>query len=124
MKIERYGDDIAGCFALERTLFEEGWEPPFPGEVTGLISAGAFVAFGHAPSDAHQTGGVPPPYEGMLPVRNLSGAEERDWWTLNRQGTILQGERSGATLRLGDPLSVVVKRVDAPRGRVDLARAP
>ncbi len=124
MKIERSGDDIAGCFALERALFEEGWDSPFPGEVTGLISAGAFIAFGHPPNAHDRVGGVPPPYEGMLPVRNLSGAQERDWWTLNPQGTILQGERSGATLRLGDPLSVVVKRVDAPRGRVDLARAP
>jgi len=121
MKIERSGDDIASCFALERALFERGWELPFPGEVTGLISAGAFIAFGPDPGGE---GGVPPPYEGMLPVRSLSAGEERDWWTLNTQGTILQGERSGATLRLGEPLSVVVKRVDAPRGRVDLARAP
>jgi ribonuclease R len=120
MKIERSGDDIAGCFALERALFERGWELPFPGEVTGLISAGAFVAFGPV---SGEPGGVPPAYEGMLPVRHLS-VGERDWWTLNQQGTVLQGERSGATLRLGEPLSVLVKRVDAPRGRVDLARAP
>jgi ribonuclease R len=45
---------------------------------------------------------------------------ERDWWEINEEGTILRGERSGATLRLGDQLSVRVSRVDTPRGRVDL----
>jgi ribonuclease R len=129
MKIERTGDDIASCFALERVLFERGWELPFDGEITGLISAGAFVAFGLAPrgedgGDAAWEGGLAGlSFEGLLPVRSLSVGEERDWWTLNSQGTVLQGERSGATLRLGGPLSVLVKRVDAPRGRVDLARA-
>ena len=44
----------------------------------------------------------------------------RDWWELNEQGTILRGERSGATLRLGDPIEVRVARVDTVRGRVDL----
>ncbi len=44
----------------------------------------------------------------------------REWWELNEQGTILRGERSGWTLRLGDPLEVRVGRVDPRRGRVDL----
>jgi ribonuclease R len=46
MGIERDGDDIARCYALEQALYEGGWEQTFVGEVTGLISAGAFVAFG------------------------------------------------------------------------------
>jgi ribonuclease R len=116
MTIERDGDDIARCFALERVLLEGGYEQAFAGEVVGLISAGAFIAFG-PPS-----GGGVPPYEGMLPVRRMS-IGERDWWELGPQGTILHGERSGETLRLGDPISVVVQRVDAPQGRVDLSRA-
>ena len=33
------------------------------------------------------------------------------------------GERTGKTVRLGDPLSVSVRRVEAPRGRVDLVPA-
>jgi ribonuclease R len=73
------------------------------GEVTGVIGAGAFVAFG----DGH---------EGLLPVRRLRG----DWWELNEPGTILLGTRTGATIRLGDPVRVRVRSVDAPRGRVDL----
>jgi hypothetical protein len=47
----------------------------------------------------------------------------REWWELNEQGTILRGERTGATLRLGDPIDVRVARVEAVRGRVDLIPA-
>jgi ribonuclease R len=43
-----------------------------------------------------------------------------DWWELNEEGTILEGTRSGGTLRLGDPVRVAVRSIDAPRGRVDL----
>ena len=46
MTIERDADDLARCYALEQALYEGGWEQTFAGEVTGLISAGAFVAFG------------------------------------------------------------------------------
>jgi ribonuclease R len=48
----------------------------------------------------------------------------REWWELNEQGTVLRGERSGMTLRLGDPVAVRVGRVDLRRGRVDLELAP
>ena len=51
-----------------------------------------------------------------MPVRRLGG----DWWELNEQGTILVGTRTGAVLRLGDALTVAVRSIDAPRGRVDL----
>jgi ribonuclease R len=57
----------------------------------------------------------------MLPVRMLSAGDQRDWWELNEESTMLRAERSGATLRLGDPIDVRVVRVDAPAGRVDLA---
>src|SRR5207244_8732777 len=33
MEIERDADDVARCFALERELFESGWERDFDGEV-------------------------------------------------------------------------------------------
>ncbi len=109
MKIERDADDVARCFALERVLYEDGWEQTFAGEVVGLIAAGAFIAFEG--------------YEGMLPVRHMAGPEGREWWQLNEQSTILYGDRSGATLRLGDPIEVRVGRVDVARGRVDLMPA-
>jgi ribonuclease R len=66
--------------------------------------------------------GVRPP-GGARGERARRDRVRRDWWELGEEGTILRGERSGATLRLGDPIAVRVERVDAPRGRVDLAPA-
>jgi ribonuclease R len=157
MTIERDADDVARCFALERVLYEGGSEQTFTGEVTGLINAGAFIAFGgaregqgseHGRDTTKQRGGSGrerdagegsrgrdagddqqpqiPPYEGMLPVRRMRAAEHtagREWWELNELSTILFGERSGATLRLGDRIDVRVDRVDTARGRVDLSPA-
>lgn len=116
--IERDADDVAACFHLERLLYERGFEQPFDGEVTGLLPGGAFVAFGE--------GSV---YEGMIPVRLMPPAGDgpragKDWWQLNEHRTVLHGRRSGATLRLGDPIAVRVTRVNATRGRVDLEAAP
>jgi ribonuclease R len=106
MKIERDSDAVARAFLLERELFEGvegGFDRTWDGEVTGVIGAGAFVSFGEG-------------HEGLLPVRRLRG----DWWELNEPGTILFGTNTGATIRLGDPVRVRVRSVDAPRGRVDL----
>jgi ribonuclease R len=107
MVIERDADDVARCFLLERELFESGWDHPFEGEVVGLHSSGAFVAFGPGGSSW---------FEGMLPVRRMRG----DWWELGEEETMLIGSRTGRTLRLGDPVTVRVARIDSPRGRVDL----
>ena len=102
--IERSADDVARCFLLESELFERGWSTEWPGEVIGLIGAGLFVGFG----DGH---------EGLLPVRRLRG----DWWELDELGVRLVGAESGKAVRLGDPVTVQVERVDAPRGRADLS---
>ena len=104
-QIERAADDVCLAFLLERRLAEaDPSDPPtFEGEVVGLIEKGAFVRFGE------------PGFEGFLGVRRM-----RDWWTLNEVGTALVAE-GGRALRLGDPIQVLVDRVDAPRGRVDLA---
>jgi ribonuclease R len=102
--IERSADDVARSFLLESELFRRGWETEWPGEVIGVIGAGAFVAFG----DGH---------EGLLPVRRLRG----DWWDLDPLEVMLIGAQSGKTIRLGDPVVVQVERVDAPRGRADLS---
>jgi len=135
MTIERDADDVARCFHLEAALLRDGWEQAFAGEVVGVIGAGAFVAFG--PSDERGAAPVSPAqlredgasetmalYEGLLPARALSGPSgEREWWELRDEDTALRGERSGATLRLGDHILVQVARVDATRGRVDLLAA-
>jgi ribonuclease R len=106
MAIERGADDIARCSLLQRQAGDP--DETFEGEVVGLVGAGAFVAFGPRGE-----------FEGMLPVRRLRG----DWWELGEEGTILVGTRSGAVIRLGDPVSVRVGAIDAPRGRVDLLPA-
>ena len=108
MQVERAADDVCLAFLLERRLADaDPAEPPtFEGEVIGLIEKGAFVRFG-------QEG-----FEGLLPARRL-----HDWWSLNELGTALVAEASGRELRLGDAIDVVVDRVEAPRGRVDLAPA-
>jgi ribonuclease R len=107
MVIERDADDVARCFLLERELFDSGSDDPFEGEVVGLHRFGAFVAFGPGGSSW---------FEGMLPVRRMRG----DWWELNEEGTMLVGSRTGRALRLGDPMTVRVGRIDSLRGRVDL----
>jgi ribonuclease R len=108
MQIERAADDVCLAFLLERVLSEaDPVEPPaFEGVVVGLIEKGAFVRFGEEG------------FEGLLPSRRLRG-----WWTLNELGTALEEEGSGRRLRFGDPVGVVVDRVDTARGRVDLSPA-
>ena len=133
--LEHRGDDVASCFRLEQVLIEQGHDHVFAGEVTGVIGAGAFVLFGEdtlgrvpvaasggaeaRSGDGRDWRGV---FEGMLPVR-LLGGDQREWWSLGEESTILRAERSGAAIRLGDPIAVRVVRVDAGAGRVDLAPA-
>jgi ribonuclease R len=107
-KIERDADDVCAAYLLERELGERGLDAEFEGEVSGVIRAGAFVAF------AGELGDV---YEGMLPARTLPGGR----YELDRAEVSLIGRGDGATaLRLGDPVRVRVTGVDGERGRVDL----
>jgi ribonuclease R len=107
-RIEREADDVCAAFLLERELEERGRDAEFEGEVSGVIRGGAFAAFGGELGDV---------YEGFVPARRLRGANPVE---LNETETALVGRRSGAMLRLGDPIAVRVTGVDAPRGRVDL----
>jgi ribonuclease R len=102
MQVERDADDLCLAFLLDQRRGDHSFE----GEVVGLIPKGAFVRFGDEG------------FEGFLPVRRMAG-----WWDLNELGTALIAEDSARVMRLGDPVEVVVDRVDAPRGRVDLAPA-
>ena len=79
--IERDADDVARCFLLERLLRREGDGRVFEGEVVGLISAGAFVAFSPEPQPAREL-----PFEGMLPVRILAAAAARRSPAANGRG--------------------------------------
>jgi hypothetical protein len=87
MTIERDADDVARCFALERALYEGGFEQVFAAEVVGLIPAGAFLAFGPPAAGAgyHAEGALQAlqdarglhVYEGMLPVRRLTATSAK-----------------------------------------------
>jgi ribonuclease R len=107
-RLERNADAICAAFLLERELFERGPETRFEGEVSGVIPAGAFVRFGGTHADI---------YEGFLPARVIGGRER---YELDQTETMLRGSRGGPAVRLGDPLSVTVEKVEAPRWRVDL----
>ena len=106
-RIERDADDVCAAYLLERELAERGAEVEFEGEVSGTVRAGAFVAFGGELGDV---------YEGFVPARTLGG--ER--FELDETETALVGRETGTALRLGDPISVRVSGIEAPRGRVDL----
>ncbi len=107
-KVERGADDLCAAHLLERELGQRGLDAVFEGEVSGVIRAGAFVAFGGELGDV---------YEGMLPARRLPG--ER--YELDRAEVALKGRGDGGrTIRLGDRLAVRVTGVDLARGRSDL----
>jgi ribonuclease R len=99
--LERRGDDICAAFLLERVLYEEGWDAAFPGEVVGLIEAGAFIRFGAV-------------FEGFLPGRAWAGEQ----MALDPLGVALVAARSGRRLRLGDAVEVAVRSIDRVSGRV------
>ena len=108
--VERDADRVCASYLLGRELYEGGWRRTFEGEVSGVIGAGAFVRFGGELGDV---------YEGLAPVRLMRG----EYYELNETETALVARKSGREIRFGDPLSVRVDRVEAPRGRVDLVLA-
>jgi ribonuclease R len=107
-RTERDADSVCAAFLLQRELFERGPDTRFEGEVSGVVGAGCFVRFGGALADV---------YEGFLPARRIGGRER---YELDKSETMLVGLRGGAAIRMGDPATVTVDRVEAPRGRVDL----
>jgi ribonuclease R len=107
MRLERDADKVCASFLLQRELYEGDPRRVFDGEVSGVISPGAFISFGGELGDV---------YEGFLPARRIRG--ER--FDLDQTETALVGGSSGSRLRLGDPIKVRVDGVEAPRGRVDL----
>jgi ribonuclease R len=111
MRIERGADDVCAAHLLERELRERGAEAEFDGELSGTIRSGVFVRFGGDLGDV---------YEGFLPARLVGGRER---FELNETETALVGADSGRALRLGDPVTVTVGRIEAERGRVDLEPA-
>jgi ribonuclease R len=109
-QIERHADDVCAAYLLEREVGERGLDAVFEGEISGVIRSACFVSFGGKLGDV---------YEGMLPARRLPG----EYYALDKAEVALVGRNSGASVRLGDPISVRVAGVDPPRGRAELAPA-
>ncbi len=107
-RLERDADDVCAAFLLRRELFERSWQAEFEGEVSGVVGAGAFVRFAGELADV---------YEGFLPAREWGG---REYFQLDQSETALVGRRSGNRLRIGDPVTVRVNKIETARGRVDL----
>jgi ribonuclease R len=105
-QIEYLADEICLAWLLEAQLFERGWEEPFAGEIVGAIGSGIFIRFGDV-------------FEGFLPARHLPG----DYFELTPLGTGLVGRRGGGRFRLGDPIDVLVERIERHEGRVELRAA-
>src|SRR5205085_6546870 len=105
-QVEYLADELCLAWLLESALFERGWDDPFAGEITGAIGSGLFVRFGEV-------------FEGYLLARRLGG----DYFELNELGTALVGRRGGGSFRLGDPIEVLVEKIDKPEGKVELSHA-
>jgi ribonuclease R len=110
MRIERDADDVCAAFLLQRELYERGTRTVFEGEVSGVISAGAFIQFHGQHSDV---------YEGFFPARRMPG--ER--FEINDVESALIGMRTGRRVGIGDAIEIKVESVEPPRGRVDLNAA-
>ena len=105
-KVEYLADELCLAWLLEDELFEAGWDAEWQGEIVGMIGAGLFVRFGDV-------------FEGFLPARRLPG----DYFELNDRGTALTGRRGRGAYRLGDPISVLVERIEKAEGKVELSPA-
>ncbi len=105
-QVEYLADELCLAWLLEATLYERGWDDPFEGEIVGMITSGLFIRFGDV-------------FEGYLPARRLAG----DYFELNELGTAMAGRRGGRTYRLGDPIEVLVEKIEKAEGKVELSQA-
>jgi ribonuclease R len=105
-QVEHLADDLCLAWLLEATLYERGWDDPFEGEIVGMIASGLFIRFGDV-------------FEGYLPARRLAG----DYFELNELSTAMAGRRGGGTYRLGDPIKVLVEKIEKAEGKVELSQA-
>jgi ribonuclease R len=94
-RLEHKGDDIAACFLLDEVLLDGGYDQVFAGEITGMIGAGVFVAFGDAP----RARGGHAAERTVEVAANGQGEESRCVWTRRRDESILLRPDSAAQPR-------------------------
>ncbi len=108
-RTERSADDICRAFLLSDRMRDEAGAV-YDAEVVGLTHSGLFVAFG--------PGLI---YEGFVRARDVREATGGGgFWAMNDVATALVDEDTGRRVAIGDPLAVMVERVEPARGRVDL----
>jgi ribonuclease R len=105
-QVEYLADELCLGWLLDATLYERGWDDPFEGEIVGMIASGLFIRFGDV-------------FEGYLPARRLAG----DYFELNDLGTAMAGRRGRRTYSLGDPIEVLVEKIEKAEGKVELSEA-
>ncbi len=76
----------------------------FDGFISGIIGAGFFVGL----SDW--------PVEGFVPIRLL----EDDYYVFDEELHMWRGQRSGRTYAIGDPVTVLIERIDVIAKQMDL----
>ena len=104
---ERRADDaereLRQVKLLELLEKEVGGE--FPGVITGITNFGVFVQLDKYLID------------GLIRYENLMD----DWWDVDDKAGVVRGQRTGATIGIGDTCKVIVARVDPARRELDLA---
>lgn len=98
-KIEWDAEKIVAYEFMKRHLGEV-----FDGFVAGTIGKGFFVELADYPA------------EGFVPIRTL----DDDYYDLDEKSIAWVGRRSGRTFTVGDPVKVLIERVDPLMGEMDL----
>jgi ribonuclease R len=75
----------------------------FSGRITGVMPFGLFIELDEIF------------VQGLVPVASIGG----DFWTFAEREHRLRGESSGREFRLGDPVAIVVERVDEDRRQIE-----
>lgn len=87
------------------TLLENHIGDEFAGVITGITNFGLFVQI-----QAYLV-------DGLIRYEDLMD----DWWDVDERSGLVRGQRTGTTIRIGDPVRVRVVRIDLPRRELDLA---
>ncbi|MDY7108778.1 MAG: S1 RNA-binding domain-containing protein, partial [Planctomycetota bacterium] len=96
-------------FLVMQFLKENHLGDEFPGVVTGVVSAGVFVSIERFL------------VEGMVKMSDVSAPDGRpDRWKVDEATGRLQGHRSGASLGIGDIVTVQIINVDLASRHLDL----
>lgn len=98
-KIEWDAQEIVGMEFMKRHLGEV-----FDGFVSGTVTKGFFVELALYP------------VEGLVPIRSL----DDDYYDLDEHAVAWVGRRSGRSFAVGDPVKVLIERVDPLAGEMDL----